>query len=512
MTTFFFSNLKEPFLETLLPERFSKWNRLLRTTAWLGRLYKKIKGVKNVGELDKQEIQYAEKILYKRVQMDSFFEEISDLKNNRTIKRSSRLFTLSCMLDEDDLIRLDGRLNNLQMDVDFKNPIILDYKHRITKLIIQHYHEEVYHHGKETVINNLRQKFWILHIRQAVKGVLINCQHCKIKKSVPKVPIMGQLPICRLKPTVRPFINSGLDYFGPILVTVKRSHEKRYGAIFTCMVTRAVHLEIANDLSTNSFIHVLRQFIARRGAPGEIYCDNGSNFTSAKRELFEALQELNQSEIIKFCSLKHIKWKMNPPSAPHMGGTWERLIQSVKKVMHEILTTRFPQEYVLRTVFTEAENIINSRPLTHVSIDSEDSEALTPNHFLIGPAYAALPCAKVDEKDLNLLSKWKAAQKLTDMFWRRWLQEYLPCLVKRTKWYENSKPIQEGDIVLIVDPNGPRNVWPKGKIMQLYPAKDGKIRIVDVQLANGNVLRRPVAKICILDVMKSKKESNCSER
>lgn len=326
---------------------------------------------------------------------------------------------------------------------------------------------------------------------------------CKNRKAIPKVPIMGQLPTCRLEPTIRPFIKCGIDYFGPIEVTVKRSHEKRYGVIFTCMVTRAIHLELAHDLTTDAFIHIFRQFGCRRGFPEEIYSDNGLNFKGAERELTEMLQNLDQSKITQFWTMKHTKWKFNPPIAPHMGGVWERLIQSVKKNIKEVLKSRYPQEYVLRTLFAECENIINSRPLTHVSIDSDDSEALTPNHFLIGPSYAALSFGELDEKCLNLYSKWRAVQKLADIFWTRWTQEYLPTLVRSTKWFKENKQIKLGDIAIMVDPSGPRNIWQKCKVIKLYPAKDGRVRIVDVQNSSGTIYRRSVSRLSVLDVRRN---------
>ncbi|XP_074029258.1 uncharacterized protein [Leptinotarsa decemlineata] len=143
---------------------------------------------------------------------------------------------------------------------------------------------------------------------------------------------MGQLPIYRLEPTVRPFIKTVVDYFGPIEITVKRSREKRYGVIFTCMVTRAVHLEIVQDMTTNGFIHVFRKFGCRRGFPEEIFSDNGTNFKESEAELAENLQNMDQEEIQKYCTLKNAKWTSNPPLASHMGGAWERLIQSIKNI------------------------------------------------------------------------------------------------------------------------------------------------------------------------------------
>ncbi|XP_074031706.1 uncharacterized protein [Leptinotarsa decemlineata] len=487
------------------PNRFSKWKRLLRATAYVIRFYEIIKNhSKFKSELTAEEICKAEVHLFRKIQLDSFNEEMTFLRNKMPIRSKSRLYTLSCSYSEDDgLIRLSGRLDqSIQLTDSAKRPIVLDPNHRITKLLIQHYHEMVHHHGQEMVVNNLRMRFWILRMRQAVRSAWNSCQHCKNQRALPRIPMMGQLPPCRIEPTIRAFIKTGVDYFGPLEVSVKRSREKRYGVIFTCMVTRAIHLEIAHDLSTNSFINVLRQFGCRRGFPEELYSDNGKNFIGAEKEISQELKKLNQDEILRFCAMKKIKWVFNPPLAPHMGGCWERLIQSIKKVLKEILKSKYYPEHILRTFLIECENILNSRPLTYVSLDSEDAEALTPNHFLIGPSYAALSCTETSDRDMNLMSSWRAAQKLSDLFWFRWTKEYLPSLIRRSKWHGDSKSVSVGDVVLMVDPNGPRNIWQRGIINEVYPAKDGKIRIVDVKNSSGTIFRRPVSRLIVLDVIK----------
>lgn len=484
--------------------RFSKWLRLLRSTAYVLRMINFLKTREMVkGELSIAELDSAENILFKKVQEDAFSNEIATLKDKKALNSKNRLYELSCIYSEEDgLIRLSGRLDkSSELGIDTKRPIVLDPDHRITRLLIQRYHEEVYHHGQEIVINNLRQRFWILRMRQAVRSIWNSCQWCKNRRATPTIPQMGQLPTCRIEPTIRPFIRTGVDYFGPLEVPVKRSKEKRYGVIFTCMATRAVYLEIAHDLTSSSFINVLRQMGCRRGFPEELFCDCGSNFIGGNKELSKHLETLlKDKDIQNYLILKRIKVIYNPPLAPNMGGSWERLIQSTKKILKEMLTTKSPPEHILRTFFAECENILNSRPLTHVSLDSYDSESLTPNHFLIGPNYAALPCMKSCDTDLNLMSSWRAAQRLADIFWSRWTREYLPSLIKRTKWYEQKRSIQRGDVVIMVDPNGYRNNWQRGIVVRLYPAKDGVIRIVDVKNSSGAIFRRPVSKLIVLDV------------
>ena len=153
---------------------------------------------------------------------------------------------------------------------------------------------------------------------------------------------MAGLPASRLTPNVRPFSTCGMDYFGPMDVRVGRRTEKRYGVLFTCMVTRAVHLELATSLTTDSCVMAIRRFIGRRGYPRKIYSDNGTNLHGADKVLRKALEEFDQDVIRAELTPKEISWMFNPPAAPHMGGAWERLVRSVKTALKAVLKEQVP--------------------------------------------------------------------------------------------------------------------------------------------------------------------------
>ena len=297
----------------------------------------------------------------------------------------------------------------------------------------------------------------------------------------------------RLSIPERPFTFVGLDYFGPLNVTIGRRHEKRWGALFTCLSVRAIHLELVSSLDTDSAILAIRRFAARRGYPRRIVSDNGTNFKGAQRELKEALDTFEQDNIRDFCSMAGVEWQFNPPAAPHMGGVWERLVRSVKTALYAILNSQAPREETLRTVFCEVEYIINNRPLTSISMDPNDPQPLTPNHFLLGGPNRLAPAINLKSDEKHLKKQWRISQALADSFWRRWTREYLPQLNNRVKWTQetNKEQLQPGDVVVIWDGNLPRATWPKGVVTQLYPGKDGKVRVVEVRTSHG-VLKRPV--------------------
>ena len=179
------------------------------------------------------------------------------------------------------------------------------------------------------------------------------------------------VPQSRLQAFTPPFYNTGVDYFSPLLVKERRSTVKRYGCLFTCLVTRAVHLEIALSLMA------LRRMMARRGKPTNIYSDNGTNFVGAERELKECLDGMDQAGISDTLSQDRIQQFFNPPSAPHFGGVWERIVKSAKKALKITLNGQLVNDETLLTLMAEIESLLNSRPLTHVSVDPQDLEAIT---------------------------------------------------------------------------------------------------------------------------------------
>lgn len=242
----------------------------------------------------------------------------------------------------------------------------------------------------------------------------------------------------------------------------------------------------------------IRRFIARRGATQEIYTDNGTNFVGANRELQEEKNRINGQLGSTFTDA-NTQWRFNPPAAPHMGGCWERLVRSVKVALSTIPTENKLDEESFSTMLTEAEHMINSRPLTFVSLESADAEALSPNHFLLLSSSGVRQLVKGSvEEGVNLKNSWNMIQDIISKLWRRWIVEYLPMITRRTKWFHDVRPIKTDELVLIADERI-RNNWIRGRVVKTYPGKDGIVRRADVQ-TNRGMLQRPVAKLAILDV------------
>lgn len=217
---------------------------------------------------------------------------------------------------------------------------------------------------------------------------------------------------------MRPFTFVGIDYFGPIKVMFGRGTAKRWGVLITCLTIRAIHLKIAHSLDTSSCIMAINNFIGRRGQPKEFYSDNGTNFHGTDNTLRDEFAKLDKNRIQEEFTTSEYSWSFNPPAAPHTGGSWERMVRTVKNCLDETMISRYPTDEVLKNLFIEAENIINSRPLTYVSLDSPNDEILTPNHFLIGSSNGRKPVGEFSDTDL-LKNTWRTAQAMVDKFWKK---------------------------------------------------------------------------------------------
>ncbi|XP_071181279.1 uncharacterized protein [Mytilus edulis] len=330
----------------------------------------------------------SEMAIIKYEQNVHFEEEIHVLQNidrGKVLKKSSKLFKLNPFIDENGLLRVGGRLERADLPYDAKHPILLPKDSNISKLIIEDIHRSVGHLGKNSILAQLRQKFWIIGAGSMIKGIVSKCVICR-KYCAPFVDQkMANLPKERLISDKPPFTMVGMDFFGPFQIKQGRSLVKRYGVIFTCLSIRAVHLEIAHSMDTDSCINAIRRLISRRGNPEFIRSDNGTNLVGAEREMREEIERWNKDKINNFMLQKSIKWAFNPPAASHFGGVWERLIRSVRKVLYSVMqmqSLRLNDEN-LNTLFCEVEAILNNRPISEVSENVDDLKVLTPNHLLL---------------------------------------------------------------------------------------------------------------------------------
>ncbi|XP_062538392.1 uncharacterized protein LOC134206680 [Armigeres subalbatus] len=494
-------------------ERFSNLQRLIRTVGYVRRFAAVLRKtfVAEIAAspvLSRQELQEAEFTLWRWIQAEAYFGELLILVKNRELQphqrkkfdKASPLRKLSLFIDNVGVIRLDGRLRNApHASYATKFPVVLPKNHYGTRLLVLWYHQRFAHGNSQTVINEIRQKFHIASLRVVVRIIAKQCKWCAVYKAIPRFPKMAPLPEARVTPYVRAFTFIGIDYCGPFSLRVRRYEVKKWIMLVTCLTVRAVHLEVVGSLSTEACKMAIRRFIARRGAPQEIYSDQGTNFIGASRELRDQIASINR-EISGTFTNADTQWHFNPPATPHMGGAWERLVRSVKTALRTISSERKPDEETFYTYLTEVESIINSRPLTYVPLEYEDTEALTPNHFLLLSSSGVVQPAQLPvDSGVAVRSNWDQIQHLLDLFWTKWIKEYMPVISCRSKWLLETEPVKPGDLVMIVDP-GTRNSWKRGRIVRIHKGKDGVVRRADVQTNNG-MLQRSVTGLAVLEVM-----------
>ena len=502
--------------EPLDPCNFSTLTRLIRVTALVLRMVSLLRsirgeGARSVGPLTVADMDQGKKFWIKRCQNDRYRNEIMALKKPdprsllerdeqyRKLSRDSSILKLRPFLDDDNIIRVGGRLVEAQIPFGCKHQIILPPHHRVTDLFTQDCHVRLCHAGPEHIVSKMRETYWVPSQRPVARKVIKECRVCRRELSKPAIPKMAPLPSVRVTGDEPVWISTGCDLFGPFWVKVKRSRMKVWLIIFCSLSIRAVHFEILSSLTSDAFIMSLRRFISRRGEVKTLCMDRGTNFVGAEPELKEAYKRLRTDQgIADFLTNREIEFKFIPPKASHMGGAWERLIKSSKRAMRAVLRDHVVTHEVLYTILCEIESAMNSRPLCYVGNDPTHPTPLSPNHFLHHSDTVVLPADLLTVKDSACRKKWRVSQYIADQLWKRWRREYLPTLTIAQKWHSERRPLTIGDVILIIDWNLPRGSWPLARVCEVNVGRDGRIRSAKVKTQNGYLVR-PVTRLCVLE-------------
>ena len=487
-------------LDVLL-EHFSEWDKLKRALAWWMKLISNLRS-KNTHTSDKhlevEDVKSAEVRIIKHVQQKHYKDDLKRLQLGQLVKKNSHLRKLNPQLDNTGLLVVGGRLAYSALTHRQKHPIIIPHKSQLAVLIVRDIHQRC-HLGREWIFSLLRRSFWITKARNVIYRVTADCITCKKLFASPQPQIMADLPTDRLSLSQKPFSHTGIDVFGPYVVQRNRHQLKRYGCIFVCFNTRGVHLEVLDNLESDTFINAFRRFAARRGMPTSAFTDNATNFVGAQAELSRCINHVDKAALKAYGINAGVDWKFNIPHASHMAGVYERMIRTVRKVLVGMLIEQQRlTDDMLTTLFCEAEAIVNSRPLTKLSMDINDDLPLTPSHFLSTAALPNISPGNFTSAD-GFRRKWKHIQYLTDMFWRRYIRSYMTELQRRQKWHQARPNLKEGDLVLIVGENVPRRLWPLGIIKAVNTGRDGLVRSCRVK-TRATEFVRPITKLVSLEI------------
>ncbi|XP_062714757.1 uncharacterized protein LOC134291264 [Aedes albopictus] len=489
--------------------KYSSFRKLQRVIALVLRFASNCKKKDSASRVHKTiptvaELRLAMDIIVKVVQREEFYDEIARVESG---ERCRQLGSLGPIL-VNGVLRVGGRLEHSNLPYNEKHPIILPSQSPIVRMLIRALHEEHLHLGPTGLVHVIRRDFWLINAAATVRGVTRSCVKCFKVKPVDTNQFMGNLPSCRVTPAP-PFSVTGVDYAGPFHIKQglrKVTTVKGYVAVFVCMVTRAVHLELVSDMTTSAFIAALQRFVSRRGIVHQLHSDNGTNFRGAHHELnqlYQAFQQEQESnQIASFCTTKGIEWQFIPADAPEFGGIWEAAVKSMKSHLKRVVGNSSLNFEQYATILTEIEAILNSRPL-FVTSAPDGSEVITPAHYLIGRPLTAIPEPSYEDIQANRLDKWQHLQMLREHFWKAWSRDYLSSLQPRKKNQKLEANVIPGMIVLVHNRNLPPLQWKLGVVTKTFPGADGLVRAVDVY-SDKSTFRRPINKLSILPIEDNK--------
>lgn len=471
---------------------FTQWIRLV---GWIKRFWHNLtiattkKTRITTPFLTSAELQLAKVTVLRASQKQSMPSEYALLASGKRLSQTHRLARLSPFIDvADGLMKSDTRLKQSDLPDTTVYPVILHRQSHAVTLLIDFLHRSMMHAPISATLATLAYSYVIPQVRPKLKSLISRCMICQRKWARPVHQRMGDLPAVRCNQT-QLFSSVGIDYSGPVFITQGRGrayqHLKSYIAIFVCMSSRAVHLELASDASAKTFLAALDRFCGRRGTPQHIYSYNGGNFQGASRELKETLSELRETPTRRRIHLwsadKGIVWHFQPAYAPTHGGLWEAGVKILKKLIRRMLYQLKVTREELNTIIISAEAIMNSRPYLPIfSTDPDGLCPLTPGHLRIGRPLSSLP-QRVDVRSkLQNVCHWDLVKRMQHQHWRRFWKEYLPQLAHRAKEMVAQDNIRVN--VLVSDKTNKRNHWPLGIVTATYPGPDGLVRVVDIKI------------------------------
>ena len=514
--------------------RFSKFDKLLCVIAFVLRFVSLLKLSNSEdkdqgGALDSAwpspaELNLAETYWMCTIQAKSFEREMHYLLSKGTRDKPIRVDQFKLFVDGDTVIRSQGRIGLADLPIHSKNPILLPTHNLVIDLLIYDVHLRTKHSGTSDTLSTLREKYWILKGRQAVKRILKSCKICAKVEGLPYSSVVTpDLPSIRVSEDP-PFTHTGIDYAGPLYTHSKNSDatkvDKAYICVFTCASTRAVHLELAPDLSVESFLSLFRRFAARRGLPATLISDNAKTFKTSSKEIIKIARS---PDVICYLKNSRISWRFIVERTPWWGGFWERLIRSIKRCIKKCIGRANLTWEELSTLIVEVECIINSRPITYLCDDLDGvTTSLSPSHLIYGRKITALPNSQTFEvisTQKTLTRREKLQNHILSQFANKWRRDYLLSLRGHhlNKTRQRGPIIAVGDVVIVKDDKVKRCFWKLAVVKQLLEGNDGHVRAAVIKVGEsdsnrkGVTLRRSIRHLYPIEVKADNTESDSDE-
>lgn len=475
---------EEGLREVLLEDYCSSFTELLRRVATLMRFahHWKIRtwgvGLNLALGTEPDWMTLAETWVIREVQEEAFPNEVHALKQERPLPVKSKLRPLTPWLDELGVMRVGGRLAHATLTQEVKHPIVLPKEGNLVTLLVRENHLRHLHAGTDWLHQHLREKYWILSSRQVIRAVIHRCVGCARQTAPFAQQQMAQLPEPRVN-RQPPFTHVGVDFAGHLAFDEGDEQVKGALLVFTCLTTRAIHLELTHSADAEDFILALKRMSNSKGTPSDLYSDNARTFKKAKQALQNPRAAINVE--IWPHGLPMIRWHFSTEAAPHTGGVWERMVQLVKRPLVKTLRRARLSCVELETLCKEVEGMVNDRPLAEMSADSMD--AVTPSMLLLGRRLRAAP--EVLEAEVprpDVAGQWQARNDLMEKLWEAWTRQYCNTLQRMGKWNTTRPNLQVGDLVIVRLEIKKRHQWPMARVTGLHPGPDGLTRKVSLLL------------------------------
>ncbi len=481
--------------------KFSSWEKTVRVLSYALRFTNCHHRPFRTTVIGAVEFGTTERTIFKVIQ-GRWKKDFDALEKGIRLPQESQLKNLTVFKDKDGIMRHQSRLESSRhLTYDEKYPIILPDHDQLVEKYVLHVHQIHVHAGLNAMLGIVRNRFLILKGRREVKRIIGKCKTLKCVKPKPLGQIMAPLPKERIDDMVA-FQNIAVDLFGPLYVkkySVEQTNkqEKVYGCIFTCLMSRAIHLELMYGMSTEEFLKAFQLMCSRKGTPTTIFSDQGKYFQMADRELNRLYKAVNWERVAQTTASRKIEWIFNAPSAPWQTGIVERMVQSTKKPLRTVLGNAKVTARNLQVILADIEAMINNRPLAVINEDTY--LPITPAELIFGRKMDGLPMQTKMNAGMSFPEMWKKRKNLNLAFWKQWKNDYLLKQSVRQKWNEPYEKDLLGQIVIINDDNLMKNEWKMGRIIACYKGRnDNRVRSVDVKLASG-IIRRPLQRLALLE-------------
>ncbi len=454
--------------------------------------------IQKLQPISRTEFAAGERWWFRVAQEDAFAEEMSALKANLTVSKKSKIRDMVPRLKDGLLVGTPRTRPFSKLDL-AADPPILPKHHAVTEKFVLHLHKLFKHTETEQTNANVKARAWIAGGRREIRRIL---HQCLCKPPTPLSQRMAPLPKERGEHTIWKDVST--DLFGPFYVRQTTQGEsqsvKTWGCIFVCMVTRAIHLELLEDSTTESFLRAFRRYTSRRGLPVRIWSDNGKYFVKANKELQRLCRSIDWEKVTMETEQYGLEWRFSKPLAPGENAASERQIRNVKTQLKKILGNAFLGHIEFSTLLTEVEGIVNNRPLGLV-YTTKDYHLITPAHFVMGRPLLLLPDDPENVDRASSISKlWLYRKRLLNNFWKRFHNQYLLDLAPTKVWQDNLENyLKEDQVVLVRDDNLTRNTWKTARIKHLHKGTDGKIRAATLVLPTGSEIHRSIHRLSLFE-------------